>query len=407
MTLPHPKLLLPLIALFVGAGVALLILTSGDQPVQEPSAPPVPLVRVLTVEPETVRLRVATHGTIAPRTESDLVSQVSGPVVWVSPSLVSGGFFEEGDALLRVDARDYAVTFERASATLARRLSERDLAAKELARQRELEGRAAASEARLDDAENAERVSVAALREARALLDQADRDLVRTKILAPFSGRVREKYADVGQFVNRGSRLARIYAIDYAEVRLPVPDDELAFLDLPMVYRGDVLDAEGPSVELSTQFAGQRHTWIGRVVRTEGEIDPRSRMVNVVARIDNPYARSGSRPPLAVGLFVDAEILGRVAEDVVVLPRIALREGDRVHVVDEDDALRLREVEVLRRESERVLIRAGLESGERVSVSPLAVAMEGMRVRPVAVGARLGMPQVAAGRTAPSEEQTP
>jgi len=407
MKLPHPKLLLPLAVLFVAALVVLVIVNSGGQPEQEPFAPPAPLVRVLTVEPETVRLRVATHGTVAPRTESDLVSQVSGPVVWASPSLVSGGFFEKGDTLLRVDARDYAVILERTRATLARRMSERSLAAKELARQRELEGRAAASEARLDAAVNAERVSVAAIREARALLDQADRDLVRTKIRAPFTGRVREKHADVGQFVNRGQRVARIYAIDYAEVRLPVPDDELAFFDLPLVYQGDVLDGEGPTVELSTQFAGQRHTWIGEVVRTEGEIDPRSRMVNVVARIENPYARSGSRPPLAVGLFVDAEILGRVAEDVVVLPRAALREGDRVHVVDEADELRLREVEVLRRESTRVLIRAGLESGERVSVSPLAIAMEGMRVRPVPVGERIGMPQVAAGPAAESEEQTP
>jgi len=407
MTLPHPKLMLPLIALLVGGLAALLIYTSGDRPVQEPSAPPAPLVRVITVEPETLRLRVATHGTVAPRTESDLVPQVSGPVVWVSPSLVSGGFFEKGDELLRVDARDYEVALERARATLARRTSERDRAGKEVARQRELKGRAAASEARLDDAENDERVSVAALREARAMLDQAQRDLARTKIRAPFTGRVREKYADVGQFVNRGGRVARIYAIDYAEVRLPVPDDELAFLDLPLVYRGDAVEGAGPPVELSTQFAGQRHTWIGRVVRTEGEIDPRSRMVNVVARIENPYARSGSRPPLAVGLFVDAEILGRVAEDVFVLPRIALHEGDRVHVVDVSDTLRLREVEVLRRETERVLIRAGLEPGERVSVSPLAVAMEGMRLRPVPLGARLGMPQVAAGRTAGSEEQTP
>jgi RND family efflux transporter MFP subunit len=406
MTLRHPRLLLPLIVLSVGGLIALVIFGSGDQPEQEPLAPPAPLVRVLTVEPETVRLRVATHGTVAPRTESDLVSQVSGPVVWVSPALVSGGFFEEGEALLRVDARDYAVALERARATLARRLSERELAAKELERQRALEGRAAASEARLDAAENAERVSVAALREARALLDQADRDLARTKIVAPFTGRVREKHADVGQFVNRGQRVARIYAIDYAEIRLPVPDEELAFLDLPMVYRGDALDGEGPSVELTALFAGQRHTWIGSVVRTEGEIDPRSRMVNVVARIEDPYERSGSRPPLAVGLFVDAQILGRVLEDITVLPRTALHEGDRVHVVDAADSLRLRGVEVLRRESSRVLIGSGLEPGERVSVSPLAVAMEGMRVRPVAVGEQLEIPQVAAGRSAASGKQT-
>jgi len=145
------------------------------------------------------------------------------------------------------------------------------------------------------------------------------------------------------------------------------------------------MDAPGPEVELSARFAGERHTWQARVVRTEGEIDPRTRMVNVVARVENPYQRSDGRPPLAVGLFVDAEILGRTVEDVMVLPRAALHEGDVVHVVDAEDRLRLREVKVLRRHREQVVIAAGLAPGERVSLTPLSAPVDGMLVKPVAI----------------------
>jgi multidrug efflux pump subunit AcrA (membrane-fusion protein) len=165
-------------------------------------------------------------------------------------------------------------------------------------------------------------------------------------------------------------------------VRLPIADDELAFLELPLLYRGQTQAGPGPEVELSARFAGARHTWPARVVRTEGEIDPRTRMVNAVARVENPYEHRDGRPPLAVGLFVDAEILGRTVEGAVVLPRAALHEGDVVHVVDPEDRLRLREVRVLRRQRDEVVISGGLAAGERVSLTPLAAPVEGMRVRP-------------------------
>jgi multidrug efflux pump subunit AcrA (membrane-fusion protein) len=207
----------------------------------------------------------------------------------------------------------------------------------------------------------------------------------RCEIRAPFTGRVREERVDVGQFVSRGERIARLYAIDVAEVRLPISDDELAFVDLPLLYRGDEEARPGPEVELSARFAGERHVWRARVVRTEGEIDPRTRMVNVVARVEDPYERSNGRPPLAVGLFVDAEILGRTVEDVVVLPRAALREGDVVHVVDAEDRLRLRPVSVLRRHRDEVVLASGLAPGERVSVTPLAAPVDGMLLKPLAL----------------------
>jgi RND family efflux transporter MFP subunit len=374
---------LPLALLAAGALGVMLLLATRPEVATRPPGSAAPLVRTVQVELADVQLSVRTHGTVAPRTESELIPEVAGSVVWVSPALVSGGFFEQGEPLLRIDPADYAAALERARATLLQRQSEFERARKDLARRKGLAAREYASAAQLDDSVTAATVADAALRTARAELERAERDHARTEIRAPFAGRVREERVDVGQFVNRGGAIAKLYAIDYAEVRLPVPDDELAHLDLPLAAPGPAEAAGGPLVVLRARFAGEEREWEGRVVRTEGEIDPRSRMVHVVARIDDPYARRApdARAPLAVGLFVEAEILGRAAEQVAALPRAALRGRDQVFVVDSADKLRFRTVDVLRVGREQVLIRAGLEPGERVCLSPLESAVDGMQVR--------------------------
>jgi RND family efflux transporter MFP subunit len=401
MRIPHPKALLPLLAVTVGAIFAFVIVASTDPPASQPADAPVPLVRVVVVQPETVTLRVRTYGTVEPRTESELIPQVAGPVVWISPALVSGGFFEEGEPLLRIDPRDYEASLESARAALERRRSEHHRAKKRFARQSKLKGRDAASEAAFDDADNALRVAVASLREARAGLGKAERDLARTELLGPFSGRVRTEQVDVGQFLNRGQSIARLYAIDFAEVRLPVPDDDLPFIELPLARKGQLPEEEQPQVVLRARFAGAQQEWTGRVVRTEGEIDPRSRMIHAVARVEKPYESIDGRPPLAVGLFVDAEIVGRSVEGIFDIPRSAVYEGDVVHVVGDDDQLHFRRIEVLREEHSRVLVSEGLQSGDRVAISRLAIPVEGMRVRPLEVGVD------AAGEVAAVSESAP
>jgi len=377
------KLLLPIAIVITGVlGAVALVVTRPDVETNAPEAM-ARLVRVVDVTPETVQLRVTTHGAVAPRTESDLVPEVSGPIVWVSPSFTSGGFFEAEDPLVRIDPLDYRVALELARANLARAESELERETKELERQQNLADKQIASPAKLDMAVTAERVARAATRQARANLERAERDLERTEILAPFTGRVRERTADVGEFVNRGAPMARLYATDFAEIRLPISDDELAFLDLPLWYRDDAGDAEGAVVELRADFAGAEHTWEGRVVRTEGEIDPKTRMVHVIARVEDPYRRSGDRPPLAVGLFVEAQILGRETEGVVTVPRAAMRGTDQLLVADTDDRLRFRHVQVIRARRDEVVIRSGLEPGDRVIVSSVEAAVDGMEVRPV------------------------
>ena len=370
----------PVAILLGGVLLAGLLLVTGPRVQPTPPGATAPLVRALEITPGELQLSVHTHGTVVPRTESDLVPEVSGPVTWVSPALVSGGFFALSEPLLRIDALDYQVALEQASARLARAASEQRRAAKELTRQRGLAERRVASAAQLDDAENAAHVAEAVLREARASLSRAERDLERTEIVAPYDGRVRSESVDVGQFISRGTPVAKLYAVDYAEIRLPVPDEELAFLDLPLLYREDA-PGKGPEVILRARFAGAEHEWRARVVRTEGELDPKSRMVTVVARVRDPYARSGERPPLSVGLFVAAEILGDSIADAVALPRSALREGDQVFVIDAEGRLRSRDVDVLRIVGNEVVLRSGLDAGERVCISALQSAIEGMRVR--------------------------
>lgn len=391
------KILVPIAILVVTASVVFLIHATRQEIAPKAADDRAPLVRVIRVEPQDFQFHVTAQGTVAPRREGDLVPQVSGEVVWVSPDLVAGGFFEKGEPLVRIDRADYEASLESARANVARAQSEFRRAEKELGRQRRLADRSVASEARIDDAENAHRVAQATLRERRAQLERAERDLARTELQAPYKGRVRQEQVDLGQFVSRGAQLATIYAVDFAEVRLPLPDRELAYLDLVLRSRkrGDDTAAEselppGPRAELRADFAGRSHSWEGQVVRTEGELDPKSRMVHVVVRVEDPYGTGSEptpgRPPLAVGLFVEADIEGVVAENVYLLPRSALRRNrgeDRPHVlvVDAESRLQVRDVDLLRTEPGRVIVSSGIQAGERVCVSPLRAVTDGMRVR--------------------------
>ena len=216
-----------------------------------------------------------------------------------------------------------------------------------------------------------------------AALQQAKLNLERTEIRAPYAGRVRKKNVDAGQFLRRGEALATIYAINYAEIRLPIPDEELAYFDTPMQFRGETARASGPRVVISAEFAGRRHRWDGTVVRMEGEIDPLSRMVYAVARVQNPYGRGANpdRPPLGIGMFVEAEILGRRYPEVAVLPRTAMHGENRIAIVDDENRLRFRRVEILRIASDQVYIQSGIETGERVCLSALETQVDGMEVR--------------------------
>ena len=378
--------MLPIVVL-AGAGYAGFTIIQ-NRPVTETRVveAPLPLVETMDVAYSNVRLQVRAEGTVAPRTEAEFVPEVSGRVMEIAPSLAVGGFFEEGEVLLRLDSREYELAVTRSRSSIAqaelRLETERQEAAVAM-EEWELLGSGRPTPLAMREPQIAE--AEAALASAEAALQQAEYDLERTVVRAPFAGRVRSKRVDVGQFVQRGNPIATLYAVDAVEIRLPIPDSELQFIDLPLAYRGDggSESVTGPDVILRSEFAGQEHEWRGRIVRTEGEIDPRTRMVHAIARVEDPYARSEdrSRPPLALGMFVEAEILGRSSGQVAVLPRSVLRGANQVLVVSEENVLRFNRVEIFRLERNRVLVRSGVEEGDRIVVSPLENAVNGMRVR--------------------------
>jgi multidrug efflux system membrane fusion protein len=380
----HRKALYPAVLLAVGIVMAFVLVLAKPRASTEIHEPPAPLVRVVPVATGDIPMVVRTQGRVEPRAEIDLVAEVAGKVVEVAPTLAAGGFFGEGDLLVRIDPHDYALAVDRARAEVARaevRIAMEKAEASVAVREWKDIGEGAAPALVAREPQLAE--AAAGLAAARAMLAQATRDLERTAIQAPFAGRVREEDVDVGQFIARGEKIARIYSTDVAEIRLPLADDDLAFLDLNMAWRDSEKNAPGPEVTVHAEFAGHRWHWKGRIVRTEGQIDPATHVIHAVASIDDPYGRGSdpARPPLAAGLFVEADITGRLASNVVTLPRAAMRGESRVLVVDADDRLRSRKVKVLRREGDRVIVSEGLATGERVCVSTLEVATDGMKVR--------------------------
>ena len=376
MSRPLLKTVFPILALTVGAGATFALLSSREVP--RPQARPVlgPLVEARPAESVDVQVAVRGQGEVSPRIDVDLAPQVAGRVIGVHSSLVNGGRFRAGTELVRIDPRDYQLAVQRARAAVAdaETAIERELAeaAVAVAEWRELYG---------DEQPPALLVREPQIRAARARLAAAEADLAtaeldleRTRLSLPFDGLVISEDVDAGDLVTTGQRIATVYGQSAVEIRLPLDDRELAWLDLPS-------DGEpGPAAVVSADFAGREHRWQGRVERLEGQVDPRSRMVRLVVVVDEPFARTEGRPPLLPGTFVDVEIAGRRLDDVISIPRAALRAGDQVWVLD-GETLRLRDVEVLRRERLRALVGDGLADGERIVTSSLDAVTDGMAVR--------------------------
>ncbi|NQZ96721.1 MAG: efflux RND transporter periplasmic adaptor subunit [Myxococcales bacterium] len=374
--------LIPAVLVLLAFGTSALVLLANPLRV-EPRERVVerPRVRVVEAIPRSVVLRVHSQGTVVPPVQRELVPEVSGRVVWVSPALADGGAFELGDPLLRIDAADYEAALRHAKADVIRTEAEHTHSGSELQRRERLAGSDVVSEEQLSDARRAERVTFANLEDARVSLEEAQRNLDRTELGAPFTGRVREKRVDVGQFVERGHPVGTLYAIDQAEVRLPLSDAELMFLEWPSTS-GVFAPGTQPEVTLRAKLGGVERSWRGRIVRTDGAIDPRTRMVHVIARVDDPYGQRGADTiaPLVVGLFVKAEIRGRVEPAAIVLPRSSLRSRNSVLLVDAEGRLREREVGVVRLQGDEAVVTSGLQPGELVCLSDMPMFVEGMPV---------------------------
>jgi RND family efflux transporter MFP subunit len=370
---------------FIGIGALVFVVLMATKPKLERTEPPVPkpMVSVARIKMRPQVVVIKGEGTVRPLREIQLVPQVNGKLVFVSRSLVDGGEFQKGDVLLRIDPVDYQLAVTLAQARVKDSESKLKVAEEEAAVSREewqlLYKEKADSKNNQIPALVAKEPQLAASRAKlaadRADLQKAKLSLERTEIKAPFDGRVDEENVDIGQYVATGQALATLFSINQAEIVVPFEDEDLYWFHVPGFTPGDGL---GSVVNVSTRVAGRESFWPGRVVRAEGKLDERTRMINVVIRVNKPYE---TKPPLAAGLFVTVEIKGRTLENAIMLPRAALRENNVVWVVDKSGQLTFRKVSVARLTSDAALVEGGLKNGEMVVVSSLKAVTDGMQVR--------------------------
>lgn len=350
--------------------------------VQESSPEVIPVsVRVTEVQTESVQLLVNSQGKVQAAQQVNLSVPVAGPVAWISPSLEAGGYVSEGDVLLRLEASDYETALARSRASLQQAQAEADHAAGELERIQELASRRLASDSQFQDVRRQADVTRARLADAEANFRQAELDLQRTEIKAPFNAVVQTREVEVGQYVNRAASVAILYGADVVEVRVPLANRQLGFLDIPLGGRGELSADEAPDVTLRGIYGGSEQFWSGKLVRIEAAIDANSNTVQTIIRVTQP--EDANSVPLPIGLYVEAAIEGKQVDDIIALPRSVIRNNNQVLVVDAENKMFYRDVEVYRLEENRVLISGGLLPGEFICTSPIQAVVDGMSVQPV------------------------
>ena len=347
-------------------------------------------VRVAEVEQRSVDLVVGSQGKVQAAQTANLSAAVAGPVAWISSAMEAGGYVTEGETLLRLDASDYETMLARSEASVQQANAESGHAAREYDRMKELAEQRLASQSQLQDAQRLAEVSIARLADAEANHRQAKLDLQRTEIKAPFNAIIETREVELGQYVNRAQSIAVLYGANEVEVRVPLAIRQLGYLDIPLGLQGELPPEQAPAVTLTGTYGGAEHHWEGTLVRIEASIDPNSNTVQTIIRVSQPTATIDwtsaeeiKAIPLPIGLYVHADITGKTVDSLISLPRSVIRNNNQVLVVDAENKMYYREVDIFRLEEENVLISGGILPGERVCISPIQAVVDGMAVQPI------------------------
>jgi RND family efflux transporter MFP subunit len=372
----------PLLIVAVLIGCAVLVMVFAPQPKRQANDRVARMtVDTQRIAPTAYAVEIQSYGTVQPRTQSLLAAQVGGQVTRVSANFREGGFFRKGDVLLEIDPRDYQANVKVAEAGVMdarQRLQEENARAEQAAKDWERLGKGdvpgdlvlrkpqvLAAEARL--------VS------ASASLDKARLELERTSVVAPFDGRVLRKLVGLGQVVSRNAQVGEVFATDVVEIRLPVRNHDLAFVDLPEHYIDTAPQEAGPRVDIVSTLAGQH--WQGEIVRTESAIDEVARQLHVVAQLDNPFRRSNTEAaPIKIGQYVTARIAGKTLSDAIVIPVRSIYQGSYVYIV-QDGVLYRRDIEIAWQNGEQAVIDQGLVDGDQLITTPMGQVISGTPVR--------------------------
>jgi len=372
----------PIAILIVTVAGAILIARSGEEPEREEPVQAALLVDVVQPQIKQGSFNVRAQGTVSPRVETSLVSEVSGKIISMSEDFVSGGVFAEDEVLARIDPSDYETALlaadaelAAAQATLADEQARSDAAREDF---RRLYGDSREPTDLLLRLPQVARAK-AAVQAQEAAVERARRNLERTRITLPFDGMIRDRSANLGQYVTTGTALGTAFSTDRAEVRLPMSENDLAFLDLPLTEAGSNIDRP---VTLIGSVAGQPTRWDARLVRTEGVVDSNTRLTYLVVEISDPYGleANAESPALPMGTFVEARIPGRDASGLVLLPAEALHDGNRVYLAGEDDKLEIREVEIVRSTPREVYVSGPVNAEDRVIITAIPAPVPGLKL---------------------------
>ena len=382
------RVLLP-VAILVGCFLVAALLIRNPPQLEESSPEIIPVaVRVIEVQQESVQLTVESQGKVQAAQTANVSAAVAGPVAWISPAMEAGGHVMEGEVLLRLEASDFETALFRSEAALQQAEAEASHSLNELSRLRELAEQRLASDSQLQDSIRTAAVNEARLADAQASFGQAELDLARTEIKAPFNAIIESRDVELGQYVNRAQSVGVLFGADVVEVRLPLALRQVGFLDIPLGGRGELLGDLAPEVKITGFFGGEEHIWQGKLVRTEATIDANSNTVQTIIRVEQPDGSTTIRDgyetiPLPVGLYVKAEIIGREVDGLISLPRYVIRNNNQVLVVDAENKMYYREIEIFRLEEQQVLISGGILPGERICTSPIQAVVDGMSVQPI------------------------
>jgi RND family efflux transporter MFP subunit len=375
------KWMLPLLVIIGAVFVSRIVKHSRPEtPVVARDVKP-PTVRVMTAYKKQYQPHIQTQGTVRPKRAIELVPEVAGKIIWVSPSFSNGGSFNKGDVLVRIDPSNYQFAIERAQANVADAQAKLALEAAEgeIARQdwEDISNGRQATDLALRKPQLAG--AKAKLASTNADLRKAQLDLARTNIKAPFQGRVDVKRSDIGKYVSLGNNLADVYSTDVAEIYLPLTDKQIGEINLQPIYERGKSEQEPLLVKLTADVGGKSRTWTGHITRTAGSVDQNNRVLNVIVEVENPYDVKENGAPLLNGLFVHAEIPGAVIDDVVEIPRAAIRNQSQIVIVDQDNKLWSRAIDIVDTTRQAALVR-GVNAGERIVISPLDILIEGSEV---------------------------
>ena len=370
----------PILIILIGSFFAFIISVSSPKPQKGIELPKPTPVFYEVITKKDISLKILTNGEVKPLNEINLISQVSGQIVEAADEFVDGGIIKAGSPLVWIDDRDYKLAVISAESRVAQasKFLEREIAESELAKNDWEElglGEASSLTLRIPQLREAEAAEKAAL----ADLEKAKLNLERTIVKLPFQGIIRQKKTGVGQFVGTGSILATAFSTEEVLIALPLTDTELSYLGLPLAYEEE-RPFSGPKVNFYSLVSNKKSEWEGRIVRTAGSIDPLTRLVYVYAEVINPYQQS---PPLAIGMFVDAVIEGKTIKNGFLVPNSAINNNSNIYVINTNDNLEIRKIEVLGTENDYVIIKGEISEGERVVVSPLNNAKDGMALKPI------------------------